>query len=246
MSSTNRAPRQVPPPAGGRTTAPYARFIPREELQEFAAWNPGSLSGQGGQGGAAPQRPGAKPAAAEPAAPSAADIDAALQAARQSGYEDGYRDGLAALESFKRSFAMQVSAQSKAFVEALAGQFDELDREMAEAVTQMALKLARQVVRSEIRTRPELVAQVASEAVQTLVLAAKHIRVRVHPEDHALVAAGAEDALEMRGAQLMSDPSILRGGCIVESDLGVVDARVANRWAQAAAVFGREAPWEAE
>jgi len=33
----------VPPPPGPRPTS-YARFIPREELGAFAAWNPETLS----------------------------------------------------------------------------------------------------------------------------------------------------------------------------------------------------------
>ena len=42
-------PRQVPPPErrdGEERRSSYARFIPREELSSFAAWTPGSLSGE--------------------------------------------------------------------------------------------------------------------------------------------------------------------------------------------------------
>ena len=41
------------------------------------------------------------------------------------------------------------------------------------------------------------------------------------------------------------DPAIEPGGCIVDSDLGQVDARIGTRWAAAAAVFGREDTWDA-
>lgn len=248
-SSSPRGPRQVPPPAGARAPAGnYARFIPREELQQFSAWNPGSLSGEEEFGAQA--RGGGKPAAAaepaEPPPPTPAEIEAQLQAARSAGYEDGYRDGLAALESFKRSFAAQVSLQTKAMVEQIASEYERLDAEMAEAVTRTALQLARQVVRSELDVRPQLVAQVAAEAVQALVLAARHVRVRVHPEDQTIVALGAAEALEMRGAQVLADPAVARGGCIVESDLGVVDAQLASRWKQAADVFGRDVAWNGD
>jgi flagellar assembly protein FliH len=41
---------------------------------------------------------------------------------------------------------------------------------------------------------------------------------------------------------LQADATLQPGGCIVESDLGQVDARIEARWAQAAAVFGRSEP----
>ena len=76
-------------------------------------------------------------------------------------------------------------------------------------------------------------------------LSARHLRVRVHPADHAHVLAGAGDALKAREARLVADADIEPGGCIVESDLGQVDARIGTRWAAAAAVYGRDDTWDA-
>ena len=39
------------------------------------------------------------------------------------------------------------------------------------------------------------------------------------------------------------DLGITRGGCVVESDIAVVDASVEARWARAAAVMGSDAEW---
>lgn len=233
-----RGPRQVPPPEGVRPPAgtAYARFIPREELQGFAAWSPDSWSDPAGSAAAE----------AEAAEPPPIDVQAALQAARQSGYEDGYRDGMAALDAFKRSHASQVSAQVQALVASVAGEIEKLDAQMADAVAVTALALARQVVRSELSLEPGHVVKVAEEAVAALLLSAKHVRVRVHPQDHALVSAGAADALAARGAQVLADAAVERGGCVVESDLGRVDAQVAHRWQRALAAFGRDEPWHGQ
>jgi flagellar assembly protein FliH len=65
----------------------------------------------------------------------------------------------------------------------------------------------------------------------------------VHPDDHALVAAGAAEALQARGARLLADAQIERGGCRIDSDLGRIDATIEARWRQAAAVLGSELPW---
>jgi len=108
----------------------------------------------------------------------------------------------------------------------------------------VATELARQVVRSEINARPALVIQVAGEAVDAVLMSARHITVQVHPDDHALVASGCQEALAARGARLLAQPSVARGGCRVESDAGVVDARIGVRWAQATHALGTSVPWD--
>lgn len=230
--------RQVPPPAGATKPAhPYARFIPREELASFAAWNPGSLSGEEAD---------APPASAEPARSPEELVAEQLRAARQGGYHDGYRDGLAALDSFKQSFASQATAQVGALMQSYAAQMDQLQQQMADALAAAAVALARQVVRGELHADPRQVAMVAQEALETLLLSARHVTVRVHPDDHPLVAQGAAEVLDARGARLVADPAVTRGGCLVESDIGIIDASIETRWRRAAAALGSEAPWSPE
>jgi flagellar assembly protein FliH len=175
-----------------------------------------------------------------PPPPTEAEWMEAVHHARDSGYQDGYRDGQVALEAFKENFARQMAAQFGALLANLDDQWNGLEQEMALAVTRTAVQLARQVVRHELDTRPEIVARVAQEAVGAIVLSARHLRVRLHPADHQHVLDGAGEALKARDARLVADPAIEPGGCIVDSDLGQVDARIGTRWAAAAAVFGRE------
>jgi flagellar assembly protein FliH len=240
-SSSDRrsGPRQVPPPQGGaaKPTSAYSRFIPREELGAFASWTPD------GFGGAARPQPGVSAPPPEPEAPTAAQIQAHLQQARQDGYQDGYRDGLVALDSFKQSFAQQMTAQVGQLLHSFENQLDELEQQMALAVARTATELARQVVRSELQANPALVAKVAEEAVNAVLMSARHIRVHVNPQDQALVAEGAAEALQARGARLMPSAAIERGGCLIESDAGSIDARIEARWSQAAASLGQDTPW---
>ncbi|MES2719109.1 MAG: flagellar assembly protein FliH [Pseudomonadota bacterium] len=288
---------QPPPPAVLRAGLAYTRFIPREELQGFAAWTPGAFSEQPSlvqpaqpgaphaavraraQGEAAPSArtpawpvgdlfsdaPSAPPpaAAAAPAPAPApemaqdmaaalaaqraellADLQQQLAAARQQGYQDGYRDGLVALDSFKESFATQTSSQMARVLQALDDDLGRMEQAMAGSVARVATELARQVVRSELAVRPALVAQVAREAVNAVLMSARHITVLVHPDDHALVAQGCEEALVARGARLLAQPAVARGGCRVESDAGVIDAQVATRWAMATQALGGGVQWD--
>ena len=86
-SSKSSGFRNVPPPAGGsKPSSLYARFIPREELDSFAAWKPGSIDGAEADAAThfAAQR------AAEPVKTPEQLVAEQLNAARQGGYHDGY------------------------------------------------------------------------------------------------------------------------------------------------------------
>ena len=232
--------RNVPPPQGRDDRAnPYGRFIPREELSGFASWTPGTFAEGGGTPPSGVSRP-----APEPAAPTPEDIEEQIRAAHQAGYHDGYRDGLAALEQFKRSVAEQAGQQLAALLASTQAQLEALQQDLARTLAVAATQLARQVVRSELAVRPELVAEVAREAVDTLLPGALHVTVRVHPDDHALVVGGAGEALAERGARLLSDAAVARGGALVESDSGVVDACIDARWRRAVAAVGIDQGWE--
>jgi flagellar assembly protein FliH len=223
-------------PANAKASV-YARFIPREELSSFSAWDPGDL-------GAAPAASGAARASSEAAHAGAAEqLAEQLRLVRQSGYQDGYRDGLVALEGFKQSFARQATSQVGALLQSIGGQLDALQEEMAQALVQSAFGLARQVVRSELESRPEAAIVVAREAIDSLLLSARHITLRVHPDDHAHIVEGAGDVLAARGARLVVDATLARGGCVVESDIGVVDASIETRWLRAVAALGGQPPW---
>ena len=221
--------------------AAQARFIPREALGGFAAWRPGDIAG-----GPAPQTNVHRTVDEAPVADAAARHAAELRAARDAGYQDGYRDGLVALDGFKQSFAAQTTRQVGALLQSLEAELAGLQQNMARTLAVTATHLARQVVRCELQTQPQLIAAVAGEALNTLLLNAQHITLRVHPDDHALVAQGAAEVLAARGARLLTDATLTRGGVLVESDIGVVDATLEARWRRAVAALGCEEPWSAD
>jgi len=222
-------------------TSSDPRFIPREALGGFAAWQPGDIAG-----GPARQTNVHRAADEAPTADASARVAAELRAARDAGYQDGYRDGLVALDGFKQSFAAQTTRQIGVLLQSLEAELASLQQDMARTLAVTATHLARQIVRTELQAQPQLIAAVANEALNTLLLNAQHITLRVHPDDHALVAQGAADVLGARRARLLTDATLLRGGVLVESDIGVVDATLEARWRRAVAALGCEEPWLAD
>ncbi len=237
-------PAQHAPQAKGQASAQGAPANGAAAGAKPAARRPvvGGMPGQA----EAQEREAARAAEAS-AAPAGPPVEELLNQARQQGYQDGYRNGLAALESYKQTQAAQMAAYMSDQVGALASDFhhrlESLEQQLAGRIAGVALELARQVVRTELRQSPELVVDVAEQALGALLASARQVIVRLSPDDHARAPAQLSELLAARGARLVPDASVQRGGCIVESDIAVVDATVEARWSRAAAALGYEAPW---
>jgi flagellar assembly protein FliH len=229
-SSSRPILRNVPAPEGSRSGSPYTRFIPREELSGAAPWAPNSFEGS--------ERRSAPRADPDPSPEQAA----LLATVRQSGYKAGYRDGLAALEGFKHSLAQEAAAHFNALAQGFDVQLQAIETQAAQAVARAAVLLAEQALRAELSDKPEHVRRLAQEAVGLVMLSARQIQVRLHPEDHNLVAESLAEGAASARVQLVCDQAIQRGGVLVQSDVGDVDARLDVRLAQAASALGVAAP----
>jgi flagellar assembly protein FliH len=198
-------------------------------------------------GGVPGQAEAEEKANAAPPPPPAPNVDDLVREARQTGYQDGYRNGLAALESYKQTQAAQMAAYMSDQVGVLAADFhhrlESLEQQLAGRIAGVSLELARQVVRTELQQRPDVVVDVAEQALAALLASARQIVLRLNPEDHALAQPQLTEMLAARGARMVPDVNVTRGGCVVESDIAVVDATVEARWDMAAASLGHHAPW---
>ena len=105
--------------------------------------------------------------------------------------------------------------------------------EVKNALPLLALRLAQLMVRHAARTNPEIV-------LSTLDTALRHaqkldvLNVRLNPEDIETVAEHFKNTPALTGQveklPLDQDPTIERGGCIIETSAGVVDATHANQF----------------
>ena len=116
----------------------------------------------------------------------------------------------------------------------LAAARDRMLGELQAQGVELALQAAQRIVGQELALRPEL----AREQVVALLARlrrARSVTVRLHPDDHATL--GPELAALRTRAQLAgtlaleADAGIARGGCVVQSDIGTLDARVETQLA---------------
>ena len=109
--------------------------------------------------------------------------------------------------------------------------------EIRDAVATLALEIARAAVADAIAIDPAAIDALAAQALER-VERARRVRVFVHPRDAARLALAA-DGFE---TEVIEDPSLSPGDCVVKSELGDVDARLSVRFDALARALGIDLP----
>jgi len=145
--------------------------------------------------------------------------------ARQEGFRQGLREGRdAGLKAIQEQLSLL-----EALLKSLDEPFSQLDESVERQLAELAMLVARQLVRRELTTDPEQVVSVVREALSALPVAARNVRLALHPEDAALIRETLSLGEADQPFQLIDDPLLCRGGCKVLSDSSQIDASVESR-----------------
>jgi flagellar assembly protein FliH len=170
--------------------------------------------------------------------------EAETRAAERVNHVRGYQEGLAAgqAEIQKRTNELNARiARLDSILKLLSRPLEDLDKEVEQQLTLLALTVGKQMVRRELRTDPAQVIAVIRESVGRLPAAARDIRVHLHPEDAAVVREHLSAPSTDRAWNIVEDPAMSRGGCVVRTDTSQIDARLDSRLnAVVSAAFGDE------
>jgi flagellar assembly protein FliH len=144
-------------------------------------------------------------------------------------YDKGYRDGeRAGITSEKKKLESLLNSLHQVLLE-LDGLKMEAYRNCEKEIVGLALAVAEKIIRLEVGTRREVVANVVKETLKRL-LDHDNIKIRVNPSDYELLKnevsqfSGLVENLET--IIFEEDNSIDCGGCIIETNLGDIDARI--------------------
>jgi flagellar assembly protein FliH len=159
----------------------------------------------------------------------------------QQGYDEGYQAGLT--KGYNENIE-QLEQKAELFTRLMAAlnePFKTLDEEVEKELVKLAMGIASQIIRRELKTDPGEVIAAVREAIAVLPLSSQNISLYLHPEDSALVRKVLKLDDMSPAWNIVDDPLITRGGCKIDTDVSHVDATVENRLAAAIAnVFGGE------
>lgn len=149
-----------------------------------------------------------------------------LQAeAHKEAFEQGLAEGR---EAGRAEIRAQVERLSGMFYD-LAKPFEVLDAEVERELLTLAMALARQIVRRELKADPTQIIGIIREAIAALPVAAREVRVHLHPEDAAVVRQHLAPTESERAWVIVEDPVMARGGCQITTATSRIDARLETR-----------------
>lgn len=171
----------------------------------------------------------------DPGMPTAGDIDAW----RQQAEEEGFQQGLARAQEETARLQQRLLALIEFFEHPLRS----LNEEIEQQLTQLAVILAQQLVRRELKVEPGEIVGLIRDCVHLLPGNTRNISIVLHPEDARLVreALSIGQGDDEISWQLIEDPIITRGGCEIQAPPSTINATLENRLsALAASVLGGE------
>jgi flagellar assembly protein FliH len=175
--------------------------------------------------------------------PSEETLAAIREEARLEGFDQGknagYADGLAIGRAEAAVELEHLQAIALEFGSAVA----RADETIAAEVLDLALHLAKSMLRSALEIKPELVIPVVREAIEYLPVLQQPALLILNPADAEIVRGAVGEELDKGGWRVVQDPTIARGGCKVDTATNQIDAQVATRWERLTHALGKNLEW---
>ena len=96
-------------------------------------------------------------------------------------------------------------------------------------IVKLALSIAEKIIGRQLESDPDVALHIAAQAIES-VRHQKELVLRVNPEDAQLMRNSRKKLMDILGRTkdiaVREDPEVERGGCIVETENGTVDAQL--------------------
>ena len=148
--------------------------------------------------------------------------------ASEKGYAQGREDGLKSGEEEIN----RITERMRKMLEAIMNRREEILRETEQQIVELVILMTRKVVKIISETQKTTV-------VSNVLAALKKVKTRgnvvlhVNTEDLKITSANTNEFIKrienIQGITVMEDSTVEKGGCIVETDFGAIDARIASQ-----------------
>lgn len=179
--------------------------------------------------------------------PTEEELAAIREQARQQGYDEGFKagrdEGMAQALDEQRASTEQALAPIRQIADNFSTALREADQAISNEVLELALHLAKGMLKNALRVKPELILPVVREAIEYLPVLQQPALLILNPEDAAVVRESIAEELDKGGWRVIDDPTIERGGCKVDTASNQIDATVASRWQRLSLALGKDIDW---
>ncbi len=204
--------------------------IPKEQQSAYQRWEMNSFGDE--RPSVVAKRP------PPPELPSEDLIAGISEQARLAGYEEGHAAGYADGLAIGRAEAAGELEHLQSIALTFSGALSAADETIAADVLELALHLARGMLRSALDVKPELIIPIVREAIGYLPVLQQPALLQLNPQDAEIIRAAMGEELEKGGWRVVEDGHIARGGCKIDTASNQIDAQAASRWNRLTSALG--------
>jgi len=153
-----------------------------------------------------------------------------LERRYQNGFNEGYNK---AKDDLENEYSDELLKKTEEFYQILASfeqKIIDYEKTFDEIVIKVSTKIAEKIIHREIENK-STIHETLNEAVRKI-LGANEIIIKINPEDFKSISLdGTHKDLERNFSKIRfeQDSNIDRGGCLIETEVGNVDARIASQ-----------------
>lgn len=155
----------------------------------------------------------------------------------EEGHQAGMNTGLSEMEQQLTQF-LKVSTQFNSSLQ-------QAERIIAQDVLDLALDLAKAMLKQALEINPELIIPIVEQAIAALPSVQQPAQLFLNPKDAAVVKSQIGAELNRTGWAIIADPHMTLGDCRVETLKNQINASMQTRWQQLADALGRDNHWYA-
>lgn len=141
---------------------------------------------------------------------------------KQSAFEEGYRKGLeqanSDIENFRKSIADFMGAKKDVF------------EYIAPDILEISVDIAKKIIKKEVESDPQVLINTIIDVLKTVSKSEPKINIRVKPQAANFVKDTLPNVTYQYGIDskinIIADPSIEEGGCVFQTNNGIVDASI--------------------
>jgi flagellar assembly protein FliH len=158
---------------------------------------------------------------------------------KEQAYEEGLELGLLRVKDELKQLRKQFAQTLTSRVEAMA--------DLTDDIAPIAVEIAERLIKVELSCDEDLVNTIVEDTLQKLDRNSKTVLIKVNPQDKARVKAyiAEHPPTHLKAEVIIIDqPDVDAGGCIVETDSGLIDASFHTRLTILKELFGAYQPPE--
>jgi len=148
---------------------------------------------------------------------------------RQQAFDQAYSEGYAAGKNQGLEEIAQRKQVIENFLTSLSRPFDEQSEEAAEYLAQLAGRIAKSLVRRELRTEPETLMALVRDTISALNSTEHEITVHLNPNNAPVIRELIHDDSKDQSWRIIDDPMISLNNCKVSCRNSIIDADLDQR-----------------